>query len=201
MGQALSRHTVGFLAVAKLLRHALIVGLLVASTSGCTSGRLPLFPSASTGQAEAERPVRPSVVRQPSQAEQTVRRAELLLLEGNAKAARDLYARVVVVEPLSEPARPEALYRLGVLQADPASGLRDYRAARATFTQLLVEHPRSRWNADARAWQATLNDLLMREEEARRASQRLQRSDEDGKRAKGTIERLKQLELEQERRR
>ena len=33
----------------------------------------------------------------------------------------------------------DALYRLGLLQADPASGIRDYRAARATFTRLLSE--------------------------------------------------------------
>src|SRR5258705_415778 len=39
----------------------------------------------------------------------------------------------------------EKLYQLGLLQADPTSGLRDYRAARATFTRLLSEYPRSRW--------------------------------------------------------
>jgi hypothetical protein len=88
-----------------------------------------------------------------------------------------------------------------LLQADPTSGIRDYRAARGTFTRLLSEYPRSRWEAEARAWQATLTDLLIREDEARRANQRSQRSDEDSKRAKTNLERLKQTDMELERRR
>ena len=88
-----------------------------------------------------------------------------------------------------------------MLQTDPTSGIRDYRAARATFTRLLSEYPRSRWEAEARSWQATLTDLLVREDEARRANQRLQRSDEDSKRAKTNLERLKQTDIDLERRR
>ena len=92
--------------------------------------------------------------------------------------------------------RAEALYRSGLLQADPTSGLRDYRAARDTFTRLLSEYPRSRWDAEARAWQATLTDLLVREDEARRYSQRVQRLEEDSKRTKTNLEWLKQTDLD-----
>jgi hypothetical protein len=95
--------------------------------------------------------------------------------------------------------RAEALYRLGLLQADPSSGLRDYRAARDTFTRLLSEYPRSHWDAEARAWQATLTDLLVREDEARRNSQRVQRLEEDSRRTKTNLEWLKQTDLDRTR--
>jgi hypothetical protein len=94
----------------------------------------------------------------------------------------------------------EALYRLGVRQADPGSGIRDYRAARATFTELLIQYPHSRRDAEARAWQATLTDLLVREDDARRALLRLRRSEEDGRRTKTNLEWLRQNDLDQERR-
>jgi hypothetical protein len=87
-----------------------------------------------------------------------------------------------------------------VRQADPGSGIRDYRAARATFTELLIQYPHSRRDAEARAWQATLTDLLVREDDARRALLRLRRSEEDGKRTKTNLEWLRQNDLDQERR-
>lgn len=95
----------------------------------------------------------------------------------------------------------EGLYRLGLRQADPTSGIRDYRAARATFTELLIRYPRSRRDAEARAWQATLTDLLVREDEGRRHSQRLQRIEEDRRRTKTNLEWLKQSDLDRESRR
>jgi len=49
-----------------------------------------------------------------------------------------------------DPAACQALYRLGVLQADPLNPQKDYRASRETFTRLLVEYPRSPWDSDAR---------------------------------------------------
>jgi hypothetical protein len=98
-------------------------------------------------------------------------------------------------------AAAEALYRRGLAQADPTSGIRDYRAARTTFTELLIRYPRSRWDAEARAWQATLTDLLVREDEARRSTQRLQRVEEESKRAKTNLEFLKQSDLDREPRR
>ena len=94
----------------------------------------------------------------------------------------------------------EALYRLGVRQADPTSGIRDYRAARATFTELLIQYPHGLRDAEARAWQATLTDLLVREDDTRRALLRLQRSEEDNKRTRTNLEWLRQNDLDLERR-
>jgi hypothetical protein len=99
--------------------------------------------------------------------------------------------------PISHPTRPCN----GVSQADPTSSLRDYRAARATFTRLLIEFPGSRRTVEARAWQATLTDLLVREDDARRSAQRLQRLVEEHKRTKADFDWLKQNDLDQERRR
>src|SRR5512144_415764 len=65
-----------------------------------------------------------------------------------------------------DPAAASALYSLGRLQADPASGFPSYRAAHAAFSRRLTDFPKSRWEADARAWRATLGDPLAREEEA-----------------------------------
>jgi TolA-binding protein len=151
--------------------------------TGCGTARIVSAPAAS-----------------PSEAERTVRQAEALGREGQAIAARDLYRRVIREYPADQ-ASAEALYRLGLLQVDPASPIRDYRTARATFTLLLSRYPRSLWDAEARAWQATLTDLLLREDEARRAHQRSQRTEEESKRAKTNLERLKQTDLDLERRR
>jgi len=96
--------------------------------------------------------------------------------------------------------RAETLYLLGVRQADPTSGIQDYRAARATFTELLIQYPHSRRDAEARAWQATLTDLLAREDDARRALLRLRRSEEDGKRAKSNLDWIRQNDPDLERR-
>lgn len=114
---------------------------------------------------------------------------------------------VAVPRPMSSVARPreevdaEALYRLGLSQADPTSPARDYRAARATFTRLLAECPRSGRDAEARAWQATLTDLLVREDDAHRYAQRVQRLEEERKRTKSAYEWLKQTDLDREPRR
>jgi TolA-binding protein len=159
-----------------------LLGLVLILSAGCsTSGRPGWFPFMwpSTDERAAHPPDREA-------------------REGETKAARGTPDRPGRERP-GDPA--EGLYRLGLLQADPTSGIRDYRAARATFTRLLSEYPRSRWEAEARAWQATLTDLLVREDEARRANQRLQRSDEDSKRAKTNLERLKQTDIDLERRR
>jgi hypothetical protein len=104
-------------------------------------------------------------------------------------------------QPAPDQPSDEALYQLGVSQADPTSSLRDYRAARATFTRLLIEFPGSRRTVEARAWQATLTDLLVGEDDARRSAQRLQRLVEEHKRTKADFDWLKQNDLDQERRR
>jgi hypothetical protein len=159
-----------------------LLGLVLILSAGCsTAGRPGWFPFT-----------------WPSADERTSHPPDREAREGEAKAARSTPDRPGRERP-SDPA--EGLYRLGLLQADPTSGMRDYRAARATFTRLLSEYPRSRWEGEARAWQATLTDLLVREDEARRANQRLQRSDEDSKRTKTNLERLKQTDMDLERRR
>ena len=68
------------------------------------------------------------------------------------------------------------------LQVDPTSGFRNYRAAHATFSRLLTDFPKSRWEADARAWRATLSDLLAREEEAARLKPQVQSREEEATR-------------------
>jgi len=160
-----------------------LLGLVLILSAGCsTSGRPAWFPFT-----------------WPSADERTVHPPDSEAREGASKAA----ARGTPDRPGRErPGDPaDALYRLGLRQADPTSGIRDYRAARVTFTRLLSEHPRSRWNAAARAWQATLTDLLLREDEARQATQQWQRSEQDNKQSKTNLERLRQLDLDQERRR
>ena len=73
------------------------------------------------------------------------------------------------------PARAGALFGLGQLQADPAGPLRDYRVAYLTFGRVFAEHPRSRWEAEARVWRGILNELLARDDEAHRLRAQLQK--------------------------
>jgi outer membrane protein assembly factor BamD (BamD/ComL family) len=87
-----------------------------------------------------------------------------------------------------------ALYGLGRLQADPAGGLRNYRAAQRAFARLLADYPESRWEADARAWQAVIGDLLAREAEAARLK-------DEAARLRTQIEQLRRTDLDLERRR
>jgi TolA-binding protein len=115
-----------------------------------------------------------------------VAQADGLVKQGQAAGALALYEQVLREHP-SDPAAATALYGLGRLQADPASRLRNYRAAHATFSRLLAEHPQSRWEPEARAWRAVLRDLLAREDEATRL--------------KVQLDRLRQTDLELERRR
>jgi hypothetical protein len=122
----------------------------------------------------------------PSVATGLVARADELAANGQSSAAFALYERVLR-EYAGDPASADALHGLGRMQADPASGLRNYRAAHATFTRLLAEYPQSRWGAEARAWRAVLADLLAREDETVRL--------------KSQIEHLRRTDLELERRR
>lgn len=156
----------------------------------------------------------PSPVRRPSEAERLVARADTLAETGWEHAARALYERVVREYP-GDPAVAPALYSLGHLQADPASGFRNYRAAHAAFSRLLTDFPKSRWEADARAWRAALSDLLAREEEASRLRALLQWREEEASRLrvqlqsreeeafglKAQLQQLRRVDLELERRR
>jgi hypothetical protein len=143
---------------------------------------------------------RPTVGAQASASAHALRQAETLAREGKPGPAQELYLTIREQFP-QDPAAPQALYRLGVLQADPLNPLKDYRAARATFTRLLAEYPRHPWDTDARAWQATLTELLLREDDARRLSHRLRKAEEDLVRMRTGLERLKHTDLENERRR
>jgi hypothetical protein len=147
------------------MRRGLSALALLLLASGCRRG---WWPSSGRGRSEAYR---------------LVARADGLAGAGWEHAARALYERVVREYP-SDPATAPALYNLGRLQADPASGFRNYRAAHAAFSRLLTDFPKSRWEADARAWRATLSDLLAREEEAIRLKVQLQWREEEGARLK-----------------
>ena len=156
----------------------------------------------------------PSPVRRSSEAAQLLARADTLAETGWEHAARALYERVVREYP-GDPAAAPALYSLGRLQADPASGFRNYRAAHAAFSRLLTDFPKSRWEAEARVWRATLSDLLAREEEAARLRVLLQWREEEAGRLKvqlqsreeeafglrAQLQQLRRVDLELERRR
>jgi tetratricopeptide repeat protein len=148
-----------------LLRRGLPALAVLLLASGCSAGWLPSSASA------------------PSEAEQLVARADALAGTGWDHSARALYERVVREYP-GDPAAAPALYNLGRLQVDPTSGFRNYRAARATFSRLLTDFPKSRWEGEARAWRATLSDLQIREEEATRLKLQVQSRDEEATRLK-----------------
>ncbi len=124
---------------------------------------------------------------------QLIAHADDLARRGQARAALAAYERVLREHP-GDPAGAAALYGLGRLQADPAGGLRNYRAAQRTFSRLLADYPESPWEAEARTWQAVLGDLLAREAEAARLK-------EEAVRLRTQIEQLRRTDLDLERRR
>ena len=124
---------------------------------------------------------------------QLIAHADDLARRGQARAALAAYERVLREHP-ADPAGAAALYGLGRLQADPAGGLRNYRAAQRTFSRLLADYPESPWEAEARTWQAVLGDLLAREAEAARLK-------EEAVRLRTQIEQLRRTDLDLERRR
>lgn len=143
---------------------------------------------------------RPPVVTQPTAAARSLKQADVLVRDGWPGAAQALYLNIPTEFPL-DPSAPQALYRLGILQADPMNPSKDYRAARATFTRLLADYPRSSWDTEARAWQATLTELLLREDDSRRTALRLKKAEDDLLRMRTGLDRLKQTDLEAERKR
>jgi tetratricopeptide (TPR) repeat protein len=126
--------------------------------------------------------------------------ADDLARRGQARAALAAYERVLREHP-GDPAGASALYGLGRLQADPAGGLRTYRAAQRAFSRLLADYPESRWEAEARAWQAVLGDLLAREAETARLREEAARLKEEAVRLRTQIEQLRRTDLDLERRR
>jgi tetratricopeptide (TPR) repeat protein len=156
--------------------RALPVLLLLAA---CTTGRpAPGIPEPSAPE--------PSGRGTSSDATRLVAQADELAGHGQVQEAYRVYERVLQEYP-ADPSAPSALYALGRLQAAPRNPLRNYRAAHAAFSRLLADYPQSRWEGEARAWRAVLEDLLAREEESARL--------------RAQIERLRRTDLDLERRR
>jgi len=128
-----------------------------------------------------------------SEAAQLVGRADELVREGQPSAARDLYARIVAEAP-RDAVHARALHSLARLYVDPASGLRDYRAARQAFARLLTDYPHGEWESEARTWQVALTELEAREAEATRLKTEAMKLGAD-------LQRLKRIDMNLERRR
>lgn len=131
---------------------------------------------------------------------QLVAQADDLARRGHARAALAAYEHVLREHP-GDPAGAAALYGQGRLLADPAGDVRNYRAAQRAYARLLAEYPESRWEAEARAWQGVLGDLLAREAEAARLKDEAARLKEEAVRLRTQIERLRRTDLDLERRR
>jgi TolA-binding protein len=112
-----------------------------------------------------------------------VAQADELVRNNSPRAARQIYRKVVHEYPRT-PAAENALWGLGRLYVDPNCRLRDYSAAYVAFDRLLSEYPDGVHAADARAWHAALSDLL--------------RAQTDLRRARGDLDRLKELDMEEE---
>jgi hypothetical protein len=118
-----------------------------------------------------------------SDTERLVVEAEVAARGRDTRRARDLYQEVLRRDA-GDDVEPRALYGLALLHVDPDSRLRDYAAARRLFGQLASRHPDSPWAREARAWRATLDDLL--------------RQEADAARLRGDMDRLKAMDLEME---
>ena len=135
-----------------------------------------------------------------SEAAQMAGRADELVRGGQQSAARDLYARIVAEAP-GDAVRARALHSLARLYVDPASGLRDYRAAQLAFGRLLTEYPKGEWESEARAWQATLADLVAREGELVAREAEATRLKTEAAKLGADLQRLKRIDMNLERRR
>lgn len=171
-------------------RLRFIAPLLLLALSACsTTQPAPWSTTAEPRDPGASRP-----------ATQLVARGDDLARSGQARAALAVYERALGEHP-GDPAGAGALYGLARLQTDPAGGLRNYRAAHRAFSRLLTEYPESRWEAEARAWQVLLADLLAREAETARLKDEAARLKEDATRLRMQIEQLRRTDLDLERRR
>jgi TolA-binding protein len=110
--------------------------------------------------------------------------ADRLARAGSGRAARTLY-RKVLREGRGTLVGAEALYGLGRLYVDPESGVRDYGSAHTAFSRLLREYPGSARAAEARCWDALITEM--------------QRNQTEAGRLQADIDRLKALDMEQER--
>ena len=170
-------------------RLRLVAPLLLLAVTACSTARPSPWGSMEPRDPGGSRP-----------AVQLIAHADDLARRGQTRAALAAYERVLREHP-GDPAGASALYGLGRLQADPAGGLRNYRAAQRAFSRLLADYPESRWEAEARTWQAVLGDLLAREAEAARLKEEAARLKEEAVRLRTQIEQLRRTDLDLERRR
>ena len=166
-----------------------IAPLLLLALSACSPARPWPWGSPEPRDPAASRPA----VRLIADADDLARR-------GQTQAALAAYERALREYP-GDPAGAAALHGIGRLQTDPASGLRNYRAAYRTFSRLLADYPESGWETEARAWRAVIGDLVAREEDAARLKEDAWRLKEETARLKTQIERLRRTDLDLERRR
>jgi len=159
-----------------------VAPLLLLAVTACSTARPSPWGSTEPRDPGGSRP-----------AVQLIAHADDLARRGQTRAALAAYEGVLREHP-GDPAGASALYSLGRLQADPAGGLRNYRAAQRTFSRLLADYPESRREAEAQTWQAVLGDLLAREAEAARLK-------EEAVRLRTQIEQLRRTDLDLERRR
>ena len=110
-------------------------------------------------------------------------KADELARQRSPQAARTLYRKVLRTYR-GTPAAAEALHGLGHLYVDPESPLHDWATANVAFGLLATEYPESRHVAEARAWRAALGELL--------------RNQADAKRLRADLQRLKELDMEEE---
>ena len=107
------------------------------------------------------------------------------LAQKEPQAAHELY-RSVLRDCPRDPVAPEALYRLALLYVAPDGPLHDYRATRTAFERLLTEYPDNPHAAEARAWSVALSEL--------------ERTEAESAKLPANLERLKELDMQQERR-
>lgn len=100
-------------------------------------------------------------------------------------AARDVYQRVLR-EHGKDPVGGDALWGLALLLVDAESPLCDYHAGLVAFDRFLADYPASRHAGEARAWRAVLRQT--------------QRLEAEAGRLRADLDRLKQLDMEMERR-
>jgi hypothetical protein len=103
--------------------------------------------------------------RWPTEAERALDRAGALSREGRADEAMALYASLAAA-PARDAVHARALYEVARLHLDPGRGRPDHRAADAALERLLAEYPPGDWLRDAGAWRAVLAQLFALEDRA-----------------------------------
>jgi hypothetical protein len=134
----------------------------------------------------------PLAAPQPSAADRALDEARAAMTADEDRTAVRKLAAVVDGWP-ADPAAAEALWLIGLLRLDPQSRVRDPRAARAVFARLAAEHPGSPQAAGARAVLSVLRD-------GDRCDEDLTALREESTRLRDTVDAMRRLDLELERR-